>query len=267
MTAYGSLFRARFRVLLAYRTAAIAGVATQMFWGVIRIMILEAFYREGHATAPPPMSFADIVSYTWLGQAMFLMMPFSANPDPEVRTMMRSGAVAYELARPLDLHTLWFVRAIAARSAPTLLRAIPQFVIAGLFLGLRAPAGVASAAAWLLATFGALLLVSAMTTLITVSLLWTVSGDGISRLVPSLAMLGSGMILPLPLFPAWAQPILDFLPFRGMADAPFQLYLGRLPASAVGGVLLHQVLWLLFFVLCGRVLLARGTRRLVVQGG
>jgi ABC-2 type transport system permease protein len=263
--AYAALFRARFRTLLRYRAAALAGIGTQVFWGLLKVMILEAFYRN--STVPQPMSFRDTVTYTWLGQAFLMMLPFTANPDPEVRQMIRTGAVAYELTRPLDLYGLWYTRALAARSAPTLLRSVPQFVIAMTFFGMQPPPSVTSAVAWLAATFGALLLVSAVMAFVTITLLWTVSGDGVARITPSLAMLGAGLIIPLPLFPAWARPIFDFLPFRGMADAPFRLYLGHLPPSALGGVLLHQFLWTAFFVWAGRALLARGLNRLVVQGG
>lgn len=59
------------------------------------------------------------------------------------------------------------------------------------------------------------------------------------------------MIIPLPLFPAWAQPLLYFLPFQGMADAPFRLYLGHLPPGTVWGGLLHQLLWTAAFVWLG----------------
>jgi ABC-2 type transport system permease protein len=265
MTPYLALFKVRCRVLLQYRTAAIAGLGTQLFWGLIKIMVMEAFYRESRAAQP--MSYADVVTYTWLGQAFFMMLPFSANPDPEVRNMMRSGAVAYELARPLDLYGLWYARAIAARTAPTLLRAAPMFALALPFFGMHLPPSVPAALAWAVAMVGALLLVSAASTLITITLLWTISGDGIARIVPSLALLGSGMIIPLPFFPAGVQTLLNLLPFRGMADAPFRLYMGHLPPEEVGGVLLHQLVWTALFVGLGRLLLARGTRVLVVQGG
>jgi ABC-2 type transport system permease protein len=265
VTAYLSLFRARVWTLLQYRAAAVAGFGTQLFWGLIKVMILEAFYRNAKGT--PPMSYEQVVTYTWLGQAFFMLLPFSANPDPEVRTMMRSGAVAYELARPLDLYNLWYVRAVAARSAPTLLRALPMFLVAVPFLGMALPPSLPSAAAFAVTLLGALLLTSAVNTLITISLLWTVSGDGIARIAPSLALIASGLIVPLPLFPVWAQRIMDFLPFRGMADAPFRLYIGHLPPGAVVEVVAHQIAWIVAFVLVGRALLARGTRHLVVQGG
>jgi ABC-2 type transport system permease protein len=265
MNPYVSLFRARFKTLTQYRAAAAAGIGTQIFWGFIKIMVLEAFYAN--ARTPPPMDLAQVVTYTWLGQAFFMMLPFSANPDPELRNMIRSGAVAYELARPLDLYSLWYARALAARSAPTLLRCMPIFVLAIPFLGMRLPASFPSALAWIVAMAGALLLVSAASTLITITLLWTVSGDGVARIVPSLALLGSGMIIPIPLFPDWAQTILNILPFKGMADAPFRLYSGHLPPEAIGGVLLHQLVWTAALIWTGRAMLAQGTRRLVIQGG
>jgi ABC-2 type transport system permease protein len=208
-----------------------------------------------------------VVTYVWLGQAFFMMMPFSANPDPEIRAMIRSGSVAYEMARPVDLYWLWLARALAARSAPVSLRAIPLFAVALPCLGMTLPPSPLAALAWIISMVGALFLVSAFATLITISLLWTISGDGIARIVPSAVLLGSGNILPLPLFPDWAQKIMTILPFYTMADAPFRLYMGHLPPEAVFGVLLHQLTWTVLLILAGRALLTSGTRRLVVQGG
>jgi ABC-2 type transport system permease protein len=263
-----SLFRARFRTLLQYRAAAAAGFGTQLFWGLIKVMVLEAFYRNVRPGAPaPPMSLEQAVTYAWLGQAFFHLLPFTANPDPEVREMIRTGAVAYEMARPLDLHTLWNARALAARLAPTLLRAAPMFLVAVPFLGMGLPPSTGSALAFAVALAGAALLTAAFTTVLTGTMLWTTSGEGIARLAPSLVIFASGMIVPLPLLPAWAQPFVAALPFRGMADEPFRLYMGHLPPSAVGGVLLRQAFWTVALVLLGRALVASGKRRLVVQGG
>ncbi len=263
MKAYWAILSARFRVLLQYRAAALAGFGTQVFWGFIRVMIFGAFYRS--TTELQPMTYPEVVTYIWLGQAMILIVVFRL--DADVRTMIRSGTVAYELLRPLDLYTLWFVRSVSSRTAPLLLRAVPMFLAAGLFFGLQPPPSLASAVAWMAATLGALLLSSAMATLLTISLLWTISGEGISRLLPAAIFIFSGMIIPLPLFPDWAQPILNFLPFRGLADVPFRLYMGHIPPDQAIGVLLHQTAWTVAFLALGRWALARGMRRLVVQGG
>ncbi len=263
MRPYVAILSARFRMLLQYRAAAIAGFGTQLFWGLIRVMIFEAFYRS--SSASQPMTAAEVVTYVWLGQALLGMIPW--NPDRDVQAMVRTGVVAYEMVRPLDLYTFWFARAIALRSAPTILRSVPLFALAIAFFEMSPPVSWAAFGAWSLATVGALLLSAAITTLITISLMWTVSGDGIGGLIPISVLIFSGMIVPLPLFPDWAQSMLAALPFRGLVDAPFRLYMGHIPPSGVLGVLAHQIVWIGIFVAAGKLALARGTRRLVVQGG
>jgi len=122
MTAYWAIFSARFRALLQYRAAAAAGFGCQMFWGLIRMMIFAAFYRAGAGSVT--IEFPQMVTYIWLGQAMIAMMPWRV--DPQVAGLIRSGNVAYELVRPLDLYNLWFCRSLAQRTAPTLMRLVPQ---------------------------------------------------------------------------------------------------------------------------------------------
>lgn len=260
---YLTLFRARLLLLTQYRTAAWAGVGTQLFWGLLRVMIFEALYRG--STAVQPLSLEQTISYIWLGQATLTLVMYGVEGD--TRELIRSGHVAYELCRPADLYGLWYVRALAWRVAAATLRALPQLVLALLFLGLRPPATLGGFAGWLAATLLAALLSAAWGTLLTVTLLWTVAGDGIARLGGILPWFGSGLLIPLPLVPDWLQPLLRVLPFRGLADLPFRLWTGHLPASAALGVLAQQAAWTVALVLLGRWLLARGTRALVVQGG
>jgi ABC-2 type transport system permease protein len=261
--AYASVVSARIRMTLQYRVAALAGIATQLFWGMIRVMIFEAFYRS--STSSQPMTLEDVITYVWLGQALLAFFPWNA--DPEIGAMVRSGNIVYELTRPLDLYSFWFSRAIANRTGPALLRAAPIFVIAGLFLGFGLPPTFASFAAWLLATLGAILLSCAISNLLNISTLWTISGQGVSVLITASVCILSGQYVPLPFFPDWAQPILNWLPFRGLIDVPFRIYLGHLPPEHVFSLFAHQIAWTAGLIALGKLVLRRGTRRLVVQGG
>lgn len=270
MRPYLAIVGARFRTLLQYRAAALAGLWTQIFFGFVLIMVYEAFYRS--SDAPPPLPFPRLVSYVWLGQALLALLPWNA--DPEVRAMVRSGAVAYELCRPVDLYALWYARALAWRTAPTLLRAAPMVLVAmaalpalGLPEWRLAPPGALAGLGFALALAAALALSCAITTLVHITLLWTVAGEGIVMLLTALVSLSSGLLIPLPLFPRAVYEVLTYLPFAGVADLPYRVYLGDVPPAALGLVLARQLGWTLALVALGRWLLGRGLRRLVVQGG
>lgn len=271
MKAYSAVISARFRMLLQYRAAALAGVVTQVFWGLIKIMILWGFYRSTKSSQP--INFAEVIGYIWLGQAFLGLQPWSG--DGEVASLIRSGSIAYELARPVDLYNLWYARALGMRMAIPLMRCMPIFLFAGVIMpligagdwALHPPASWGAAGGFALTLFGTLLLSCAITNLYSISLLWTIGGDGISPLLGTSVMLLSGMIVPLPLFPEWLKPLLYSLPFAGLADIPFRVYTGNHSAIAALPLFAHQLIWTIALALLGRWLLSRAMHRVVVQGG
>ena len=80
MRAYAAAFRARFRSVLQYREAALAGMFTQFFFGFIQVSVLKTWYASG---APSPISFSQGASYVWLGQAFLGLQVWG--PDPELQ--------------------------------------------------------------------------------------------------------------------------------------------------------------------------------------
>ena len=113
---------------------------------------------------------------------------------------------------------------------------------------------------WLLARLGAVvlaavLLTSAFTMLMNITMFWTISGRGIQILISGTLFLASGMIIPLPLFPDFVQPIIRVLPFRGVIDLPFRLFTENIPADQVGWILMHQLAWMAGLVALVRWLL------------
>lgn len=260
---YTALLLARLRVALQYRAAALAGVVTQVFWGFIRVMIFEALYAS--SPGPHPMTLAQTVSYVWLGQAFFRLLPWS--PDPEVRQAVRTGSVAVELVRPLDLYALWYCRAVAGTLGPTLLRSLPLLALALAFFGLAPPAGAGALLACTASLFCAVLLAASFAALQSVTLLYTVGGEGVASLVPILVFMLSGVVIPLPLLPDGVARLMDWLPFRGVLDVPLRLWTGHLPAGEAPALLAHQLAWTLALVLAGRALLARTIRRVEILGG
>jgi ABC-2 type transport system permease protein len=268
---YLAIFAARFSMLLQYRAAALAGIATQFWFGAIMVMALSAFYGSGRGA--PSITLAQAITYIWLGQAFLGLLPW--NVDTEIAAMMRSGNVAYERLRPVDTYFYWFARALAWRAAGTLLRSIPLLVTTIVLLppmglgawSLRPPPSFEALALFALSMLAVLLLSSAITTLLNISVIWTVSGQGINAISNSLVVILSGMVIPLPLFPDWAQAFLFVQPLAGLVDIPYRIYFANLSgAAALGGIAL-QILWTLLLIGLGRLLMARTMRRVQVQGG
>ncbi len=271
MRAYRAIASARFRELLQYRAAALAGVGTQVFWGFIKIMVLDAFYRGASGTQP--MTLAQVVTYVWLGQALLAMLPW--NVDRELAEKIRKGDVAFDLLRPMDLYGHWFMRTLALRTAPTLMRSGPIFLFAGVAMALMGqqrwammpPESAQALGLWLLSLLVALVLGVAMTVLWSVSMMWTISGEGATHLAPAIVVIFSGMVVPLPLLPDAVALVIEWLPFAGLFDLPSRIYMGHIQGAEAWGVLARQAVWAAIFVGLGRFFVARGARQLVLQGG
>ncbi len=266
MGTYLSFFRMRFLTLIQYRAAALAGVGTQWAFGMMKVLVLWAFYASSDALQP--MSFSQAATYIWIGQAMLGTLPWDV--DREIMTSVLTGQVAYELMRPLDMYSMWFARTLAMRTAPTLLRAVPQFVIA--FLLVPTPFKIAAPTpvgliAWLAAMSCAVLLSTAITNLMHTFTFVTIRGEGLVRFLPTLVLFFSGMIVPLRLMPDWIQTFARFQPFAGLMDLPSQLFCGSLAPESAWWIVPTQLFWVSVFVLAGRALMKFGIRRVRVAGG
>lgn len=267
MRAYLSIIKIRFILLLQYRMAAIAGLFTQFFFGIVRVMVFYAFYSM--TTDKTPLNYNQAITYIWMGQALFSMVPW--NGDSEIQNLIRTGNVSYELLRPINLYNQWFCRAFALRTAPTILRAVPMFTIA-LFLlpkeyGMMFPPTFGSFVGWIITIFGALMISCTITNIINICTLWSLSGDGITRLLSAIVTFTSGMIVPLPFFPDWIKKILELLPFSGLIDIPIRFYIGHIPIDEIYKYFIFQITWAIILYGFGQWLLNRKLKDIVVQGG
>lgn len=263
MNGYIALFKTRVASLFQYRVAALAGLFTQLFWGGVYVMVLTAFYRQ--AAGNSPISLETAISFVWINQAFWLLVPW--NIDKQVAAQIMSGQIAYELIRPVDLHWLWFWRSLALRIVPTCMRSIPIFIIAGLLFGLQAPPSWQALVGFIASVLLATLLSAAITTLAIIYLFWTLSADGLMRILPNIAIFLSGLVVPLPLFPEWLQPFLLVQPFRAIVDIPCRLYTGMIACDEFWFYAAIQIGWTLFFIVAGRCLIKRAMKRVVLQGG
>ncbi|TFE31578.1 ABC transporter permease [Cohnella luojiensis] len=267
MKAYLSVFRLRLANGLQYRSAALAGIATQFFWGFIIIMVFEAFYNQSPVT--PPISLSQLITYVWLQQAFlaFIMLWFR---DNELFQLITSGNIAYELCRPSGIYGFWYAKLLAQRLASAALRCLPILIVA-VFLPqpyrLSVPVDMATAVLFIIALLLGLFILVAISMLIYISTFVTMSAAGSLLMFGVIGEFLAGMVIPIPLMPSWLQSIVNVLPFRLTADFPFRVYSGHIPKWEALEIIPLQLLWLAALVAIGKYAMGKALRRVVVQGG
>ena len=248
MKKYLSFFKMRLMAGLQYRAAALAGMSTQLVWGAMEVLLYRAFWLE--APERFPMGMQALAAYIWLQQA-FLAFFALWNWEYEILESVKTGSVAYELLRPVNVYSMWLARTAANRLARGLLRLLPVLAVGCLIpapygLRLRVP----------LPVFG----VYALTFYLT-------DPGGIMFLSIAAADLLGGAIVPLPFLPSWLRGIAQLTPFASMQNVPLRIFSGDIPLGQIPAAMGLQVLWIAVLGAAGYLLTKRGLGRAVILGG
>ncbi|MCR5685306.1 MAG: ABC-2 family transporter protein [Lachnospiraceae bacterium] len=248
---------------LQYRGAMVGGIICQMFFG----LILVAIYRALYAGNPQSMPITQITSYVWLQQAFFRMLLSS---DPDLMDKIKTGGIAYDLCRPLDLYGFYYVRILALKLTGSLMRGIPMIIFALLLpkgWGLELPASPAGLGWGLLTLVVGLLCVTALENIAMAFAMRTIDSRGIYAMFNMLLCIFSGNILPLTLFPDSWQGVIRLLPYAQVFDGPIRLYTGAVDAAEAPMIILVQVLWTAALIGIGIGLWRWNRKVIAIQGG
>lgn len=261
---YVELAAAEFRRYSTYRLAVVAGVVTQSVFGFIRVSVMfGALAAAGGTLVGYDKKLAS--TYVWLGQA--LLAPVALFAWTEIADRVRTGEIAVDIARPIDLQLSWWARDLGRAAFQLLSRGLPPLLIGALTVGLALPG---SWTAYPLGVLSVLLAVSisfALRYLLNLIAFWSVDVRGFVGL--SFVMIGPlcGLMVPVHLFPDWLRAIAYATPFPSILQVPVDVLSGRVLDLAALQQVIMQLGWLGATIALGRLVSWRGARRLVVQGG
>ena len=267
MKAYVSIFKLRMANGMQYRVAALAGVATQLFFGLIFIMILVAFYRLSGSEMP--ISLPQLTAYIWLQQA-FLSLIMLWFRDNELFQLITTGNIAYELCRPTGIYGFWYAKLLAQRLSSAMLRCFPVILIAFLLpepYRMSLPPHPVNLILFIVTLLLGLFLLVAISMFIYISPFITMSPMGSLLIFALLGEFLAGLTIPIPLFPGWLQNIIYALPFHWSGDFPFRVYSGHISAHDAWMGIPLQFAWIVILVVFGMYAMRGALRRVVVQGG
>jgi ABC-2 type transport system permease protein len=264
---YLSFFKLKFTIGLQYRAAALAGLSTQLFFGLVFIFIYSSFYKSGTASAG--MTLSELITYLWLNQAFFAMI-FVYHKDNEIINMIKKGDIAYELCRPQNLYFMWFIRIISSKLSSVVLRCLPIIVIALLMpspYNLSLPFSLPSFLLFIIILFISAFLISALITLMYIICFYTIDTKGTMSIFCGIADILSGQTVPIPLFPNVLKIIAELLPFAYVSDFAFRVYSGNIRGLQIIKGLSIELFWLITIITLGLFLSNRIIKKVSVQGG
>lgn len=263
MRLFFHLARLAFQRQITYRAAALAGLATNFFFGLLRASVLVALF--GSQQVVEGISVQGAITYTGLTQAIIATLSFFG--WWEVMDAVYSGDIGMALLKPLDTFNFWLAQDLGRALANLIMRGLSIMALYALFFDITMPA---SAGSWLALGVALVLgwLVSfAWRFLINLAAFWSPNARGIGRFGFALTWVLSGFIMPLRLFPTWFVQLCNLTPFPSMINTIVEVYLGVISGSALLQALLVQALWFLALALLAKLLLRAGVRHLVIQGG
>ncbi len=267
MRAYKSIFKIRFINSLQYRTAAIAGVLTQVAFGLMYLMLYRAFYSQGNI--PDNFDYNHMASYVWL-QQMFFIYFATFDRNKEIISQIEQGNICYEIVRPINLYTNWFCTVYAEKTSKTLLRFVPVLLVAMLLpagWGIGLPSSIWSFGLFIINMILGGILTVALSLVCYCLLFQTMSSLGVFSIFSTIASLLSGKLIPVPLTPVWFQNLLNYFPFRYTNDLPFRTYTGSISLNESLIQTLIQLAWTVLFVVLGNIYLKHNLKKVEVQGG
>lgn len=260
LSPYPQLAAAGFRRFAGYRQAAIAGLTANIVFGLLRAAVLIAVLAQRGTVAGYDVSVA--VTYVWLGQGLLSVVLMWG--DTELSQRIRSGDVVIDIGRPWDLQTAMLATDLGRAGFAVLMRLVPPTLVGALFFPFRWPE---HATTWLLFAIAVVLAVVVsfgIRFLLNAAAFWMLDARGVIAVWGAVGGVLSGLVLPLAWYPQWAQSVLAFTPFPAIMQGPIDVFTERGDGLAI---LANALVWAVVLFVAGRIALAAGGRRLVVQGG
>jgi ABC-2 type transport system permease protein len=263
---YLAFVRNAFLKMLAYRARYYVGILNYLVFISVNYFIWQAVYSGREAGALiKGFSLEEMVTYVtvaWIARTLYY-----SNIDYYMNDMVKTGEIVVQLLRPVNFQLMMTAQAFGESLFRLIFFTIPCGLVYLLIFPILPPASFGSLLLFLFSTAVSFVILTELHFITGLAAFYFHSINGIIRAKFFIVQLCSGLLLPIPFFPAWAQVLLNVLPFRVIAYVPLQFYLGKMPIQQMPSVFVNQIVWIGVLWILGRILSQRAFSKLTVQGG
>lgn len=265
MRATWELIAGGFRRHSRYRLAILTSMLANIVFGMIRASLLVAAIE----TAGVEVAGYDrmtAITYVWVGQALIGPIDIWGSSATEIGVRIKQGGFVTDLLRPTHPLVQWLCQDLGRAASQIVPRFIPMLMVGALLTGLVLPVHPGRWLMFLVSLVLAVLLTHTVWVMVNLLALWVVEVRGYWLAAMVVINLMSGFLIPVQWFPGWLRWIADHSPFPSMYQAPIDMLTG-LARGREAITLATQLGWTLVILVAAWWMLARGARKVEVQGG
>ncbi len=263
LQSYASLFGRTIRASFAYRGTTVNSIMTASVGYAIPMLV----WRQVYAQNPTGMPISQADMYTYLLLALCVNYAFNVGIEWRVGQRIRSGLIATDLLKPIDLQISQFIQCLSDVLFNGMLGLV-VFLVGYLFLGPKVfPASAASFGLFLISFLLGFLVMFGICFVFVQGIFYTYSFYAVLTSRNALHQIFAGIYAPLTLFPPVLKTIGYWLPFRHTIYTPVSIYMGWFVGAEAYQLMLEQAAWVLGLAILGRLLMFKSLKQLEVQGG
>lgn len=263
MIAFFATIRTSFRRQLTYRAANLSGLATNLMFAFFRAAVLIALFNEKNVVNG--LTIQGAITFAGITQALIGFLSFFHWYD--VMHTINEGRIGADLLKPMNFFTYWLGVDLGRALGSFLIRSLPLFLIFMFFYKITLPVSFFQWLIFLLSILLSELISFGWRFLVNLAAFWSPNALGIGRFAFGLSWIFSGFFMPLDLFPDWLAKFSRLTPFGASVYLPIEIFIKNLNAGELLQIVSIQIFWVLFFILIDQLVLSRGVRKLVIQGG
>ncbi len=235
---------------------------------VVMCLLWWAVYRFSPESAIAGYTFPQMMMYVMLativGEITFSDTLGSIGDD------VRDGVIGMRLMKPVSYRAQLGFTTLGSFVARLLIIGVPMTVACTLIsvfaFGLT---GIVwyNVVLFVIAVFLAVLILDTFGFLFGQLVFYTQAMFGVNTILNQLINFLSGAIVPIALFPAWAQTALYYTPFPSMMSMPVRIFLGMMSLNEILIAFAISLGWILVLNIIGELCYKNSVRHVVVFGG
>lgn len=263
-------FAYRGQIALWFLGSIITAVLTGLlWWAIYSAHAAENMTAFSADNVIGGFNFAQMLTYVMLS-SIVVELAYAAMSMGEITDDVRYGLIGMRLIKPISYRAQLAFSSVGSFTARMLIIGAPLTLVSTLVMvfgfGLT---GITwyNVILFVVACFLSLLIRDAIEFLFGQLAFYTQAMFGVFSITQVVTAFLSGAMVPLSLFPEWAQTVLSYTPFPSMISMPVRLFMGMLSWREVLVSFAVALAWIVALNVLGALLYKTSVRKVVVFGG